>query len=147
SDWLHGFEDDAKRIGAAIGDWLQGAAKAIGKFIQEFKDGEGAGGKFRDVVMTVKDVISKLFGFITGTAIPAAKGIFKWMVKQQDWLVPIAAGIFAMIAAWKIYRTTILIAQGVTKAFAAAQRILNAVMRMNPIGIVITILIGLVAAF
>lgn len=57
------------------------------------------------------------------------------------------AAILAVVAAIRIYTTTVMVVQAVTKAWAAVQAALNLVMSMNPIGLVVLAIIALVAAF
>ncbi|MGV8972253.1 MAG: hypothetical protein ACOH10_08010 [Rhodoglobus sp.] len=64
-----------------IGTWITGIAiPAVQNFIQEFKDGEGPGGKLRDILKEIKDKgLDPLASFITVTAIPALQGIADWV--------------------------------------------------------------------
>jgi hypothetical protein len=55
-------------------------------------------------------------------------------------------GVFAANAAIKIYQATMVAWSVVTKSLTIAQRALNAVMRANPVGIVITVIVALIAA-
>lgn len=110
---------------------------------------------FRNEIMNyVEPAATRLFGVISdgmkwirNVGIPAIKEMGQWIQKNSDWLVPLAAGIGGVVAAINAWILVQKIRRGVTLAAAAAQRVLNAVMRANPIGIVITILTGLVAAF
>lgn len=77
----------------------------------------------------------------------------KWIIDNKDIIIAGIVGIGAAFVAWKV--TTII--QGVVKAMKAftlatqgqtiAQRALNLVMKANPIGIVISLISALVAAF
>src|SRR5699024_7913209 len=141
------LEPTFERVGEAISEWVGKAADAFQKFVQEFKDGEGAGGKFRDVVETVGDALKAALGYVKDTVVPALKDAAHWLKENENWLVPIAAGIGAIVAAWQTYQITMGIVRGVTAAFAAAHTALNAVMMMHPIALVGLALVGLVAAF
>lgn len=77
--------------------------------------------------------------FLSGTVVPALASFGGWLQQNQAWLKPIAAGIVAIVAAIQIW-------SAVTKAYIAIQAALNLVMSLNPIGIVILAIIGLVAA-
>lgn len=79
--------------------------------------------------------------------IPALMDTVGWFKQNSYWLLPIASGILAIAAAWGIYKGVMLLVSGVTKAFAAVQAGLNAVMAMNPIGLIVLAIIGLAAAF
>ena len=77
----------------------------------------------------------------------------KWIKDNKDEIIAGVAGIGAAFLAWKV----VGIIQGIVKAFKAwklategmtiAQRALNLVMKANPIGLVISLIAGLVTAF
>lgn len=85
--------------------------------------------------------------YVKNTLVPGFRDFVGWLQKNQSWLLPIAAGILAIVAAWKTYQITMRVVQAVTRAYAAVQAALNIVMAMNPIGIVVLALVGLAAAF
>lgn len=62
-----------------------------------------------------------------------------WLQQNEAWLKPIAVGIGAIIVAIQVW-------SAVTKAFTAVQAALNVVMSLNPIGVIILAIIGLIAA-
>jgi SLT domain-containing protein len=78
-------------------------------------------------------------GYLTGTVVPAVADFGRWLVRSRDWLIPLAAGIGAIVVAMKIWTA-------VTKAFIVVQGVLDAVLTANPIGIVVLALVGLVTA-
>lgn len=85
--------------------------------------------------------------------IPKIVDGLKWILDNKDTIIAGVVGIGAAFVAWKV----VGIIQGVIKAFQAwklategmtiAQRALNLVMKANPIGLVISLIAGLVAAF
>lgn len=85
--------------------------------------------------------------------IPAIVDGLKWIIDNKDALIAGVAGMGAAFLAWKA--TTII--QGVVGAIKAwtlatqgqtiAQRLLNLAMNANPIGIIISLIAGLVTAF
>lgn len=79
--------------------------------------------------------------------IPAAlQASFEWIQRNRGWLEPLVGGVLAMVAAWKAYKATMAVVQAVTKAYTAVQAALNAVMALNPIGIIVLAVVGLIAA-
>jgi SLT domain-containing protein len=50
---------------------------AVTSFIEEFKSGEGAGGKFRDVMAKVTPALGGIAGLLTKAAIPAVQGFIQ----------------------------------------------------------------------
>ncbi|MDB5716454.1 MAG: 20, gp20, partial [Sphingomonadales bacterium] len=113
---------------------------AVSDFVAGIQDGSGAGGQFaalfRDQILPV---LQNLGAFLVGTVVPAVISLAAGFVKYKDFLLPVAAGITAIIAAIKIWTV-------VTKAFAVVQGILDVVLAANPIGLVILAIVGLVAA-
>ena len=65
--------------------------------------------------------------------------VFDFIGRNKDILGPLAAGVLAVVAAWKIWRTTIAIA-------TAAQAAFNVVMSANPIGLIIIAIVGIITA-
>lgn len=93
------------------------------------------------------------FKYLTDTVLPAVKTGFQWILDNKDGVIAGVVGIGTAFVAWKV----VGIVQGVTAALkgmsaaqvvaAAKQWLLNAAMSANPIGIVIGVIAGLVAAF
>lgn len=81
-----------------------------------------------------------------GTAVSAVASVVQWVVANQDWIVPLAAGIGAVVLAWKAWTTAIIIWQGITKLAAGVQLMFNAAMAANPIGLIVLAIVGLVTA-
>lgn len=84
---------------------------------------------------------------MVGGLLSSLKGLAEWVDANKGWLGPIAAGITAMAVAWGAY---VLITQGIPAllgAVQAAMALVNAVMMANPIGLIVLLLVGLVAAF
>ena len=77
--------------------------------------------------------LRELGTYITGTLVPGLVSFGGWLVKNRDWLIPVAAGIGAIIAAVKVWTA-------VSKAFAVVQGIVNIVLAANPIGLVVSML-------
>ena len=100
-----------------------------------------------DFLFRLRDAALSFGDILTNSVIPGIQGVVQWLKENQAWLVPVAAGILAIVGAWKLYQTWLLIVAGVTKAYAAVQAALNAVMAMNPIGLIVLAIIGLAAAF
>lgn len=61
-------------------------------------------------------------------------------------VIGLAGFVLAANGAYKAYRATMLAVTAATKALAAAQKVLNLVMRANPIGLVVTALFAVGAA-
>ncbi|WP_344500352.1 phage tail tape measure protein [Streptomyces enissocaesilis] len=115
----------------------------------------------RDVLPPVKTVggalASVLVPAIVGVGTALAAGI-KWLKDYGVWLLPIGVAVAglaitmnasaiatgAATLAFSLYRGVILTAAAVTRGYAIAQGILNAVMTANPIGLIITGIAALV---
>jgi len=109
--------------GEATRKALIAAKDAVTKFVTEFKSGEGAGGKFRDVLTTVAT---------------AAMAVAGWISRNTDVVIPLVAAVLAGVAAFRVITA-------VARAYAAVQALLNVVLSANPIGIVIIAIAALAA--
>src|SRR5690606_14966632 len=92
-------------------------------------------------------VFTALMGFISGTVLPVMQENQGLIAAVGAAIVGLAGFVLAANAAWKVYTATVKVVTLATKGFAVAQRALNLVMRANPLGIVITLIGLLVAAF
>ncbi|WP_330349702.1 phage tail tape measure protein [Streptomyces sp. NBC_00582] len=109
----------------------------------------------------------KVGGALVNVLVPAAKstadafaGGVQWVKEYGAWLIPLGVAIggvaivagastiatWGMTAAFSIYRGVILAATAVTRGWAVAQGILNAVMSANPVGLIVVGILALVAA-
>lgn len=71
--WIDKMGPVAERVGSAIGTAVDWAADAVGNLVQQFKDGEGAGGRIRDVLSGIGDVVKTAFGWVKDNAVPAVQ--------------------------------------------------------------------------
>lgn len=90
----------------------------------------------------------------------AFAGAVQWVRDYGAWLLPLGVAIggiavvagastiatWGMTAAFSVYRGVILAATAVTRGWAIAQGVLNAVMSANPVGLIIVGIMALVAA-
>ena len=94
--------------------------------------------------------ISGAFDYVTAELLPAVKTGIKWVMDNIPTLTVLISGITAAIAAQKVANLAATAAQnGMTLAqyaAATAQKALNAAMKANPIGLIITLVTALVAA-
>ena len=88
--------------------------------------------------------IEKFGSFIMDTVVPALSDMGSWVQRNAGWLLPLGAALLTGVVAFKAITTA-------TRLWAAAMGILNVVMRMNPIGLVITVVaalvVGLIVAY
>jgi murein DD-endopeptidase MepM/ murein hydrolase activator NlpD len=97
------------------------------------------------------DAINRGADWIDKNAIPATKR-FTGLIKDNSTAFQIGAGIVgALVAGLIAYRATVVVTTAVTKAWAFAQKLLNAQLMLNPIGLVVAALavlaVGLVVAY
>lgn len=76
---------------------------------------------------------------ILGTLVKGLVGFIEFVVRNKDVFIPIAVGIGAIVTAIWLWNTAV-------KTLAISQAILNAVLALNPIGIIVLAIIGLIAA-
>lgn len=151
AEWLGKRLPGAMEVAAGF---LEKGRLGVSALVAAFQDGDvtsdGFVGVMERIGVAARDAFTffkaevlprlKEFGaFLVGTAIPAVGEFVGWIVRNRNVLIPLAAGIGAIVAAVKVWIA-------VSKAFAAAQVIVNVVLAANPIGIVIVALIGVAAA-
>ena len=137
NDVLVQLEPVATRVFNAMGtamDWIKTTALPVIKDI---------GGEIKDRLQPAFEAAG---GFITGTLVPGFRDLVDWVKQNQEWLIPLAAAVGAMVLAWQGYQLVMALARGVTVAYTAVQAGLNVVMSANPIGIITLALVGLVTA-
>lgn len=145
-----GQEDQIKKM-VETGDVL-GAQKAIMDQVEQKVKGSAAAQadpldklntKWKNILETagtqLMPALSAVANFILGTLIPGIGGVIKFIEKNKSVIIPLVAVIGSMIAAWKIYNMILRLSAG-------AQLALNVAMSMNPIGLIIIAVVGLVAA-
>lgn len=98
------------------------------------------------LMANVVPALQAMGSYITGTLVPALLAFGQWLIDAQGWLLPLVAAIAGMAIAWAAWTAAVNIWSAITKVATAVQAALNAVLKANPIGIVITLIAGLVAA-
>lgn len=126
------------------------------------------GGYVIPAITTLAGIISPVLGpalsfvggLITGVIVPAFQAFGQWVQNNTSWLVPLAAGVGVFVLAlnavtiattlWGVATSIasgiVGIVRGAVMSFQVAMWLLNVAMAANPIGIVIAVLAGLVAA-
>src|SRR5690625_2623620 len=141
------FREIAEKVGPKLEAFLDRASESISIFRSEWKDGEGAGGRFRESLTNIWEAAQDIWDTFQNRVLPVIQKFLGWLTSSPGTLKAVAAGVLAIVAAWKAYRAYMVISRAVTTAFAAAQAALNAVLNMNPIGLIVLAIVGLVAAF
>lgn len=141
NEGLAGLGEIIEPIKTTFMNGMAGMLEAAAEFISGF-DVEG-----------IKSLIQDAFSYINETVFPAIQTGIQWFIDNKDIVIAGLAAIVAGIAAFQIV-SIIQTAVGAFKAFKAAtqgltlaQKLLNLVMNMNPIGIIIALVAALVAAF
>lgn len=115
---------------------------------------KGFTGLLKEVLKLVEDVdmtafsgmVESAFDVLKNDVLPAVVNGFKWIIDNKDIIVSGLAAIAAGFVAFKVAS----VIQGVQKAMQGmtlAQYALNVAMNANPIGIIISLVAGLVAGF
>jgi len=137
------FSMDPSKAVNTIGK-VGGAADKLGKGlrsgpmyqIQTFK---------REIQQGLTEVLGKyLIPALTKT-LKAGKDAFSWIKDNQVWLAPLASSLGAIAGSLLAYATYVKVVELATKAWAAVQVILNAVMEANPIVLVVLAIAALAA--
>lgn len=127
--------------------WVQSkvvpAFKTLGRWLSDNQD------EIKALASRVKGVLVgalKAAGAVLKTLAGALKTAGEWVVKNTDWLLPLVAGIGAMVLAYQSYLKVMAIWKAAVAVWTAAQAALNLVMAANPIGLVVLAVVGLVTA-
>ena len=150
---------DANKANAEYQDTLASMGEKVEPIMVSVK--QGVTDLLKEFLKLIEDVdisvftskIEEAFAILTDTVLPAVKDGLGWIIDNKDILIAALAGIAGGFVAFKV----VGIIQGLVSAFKAwqiategmtvAQRLLNIVMAANPIGIVVALIAGLVAAF
>ena len=97
--------------------------------------------------------IKDAFQFFIDDVLPVIKDGIKFVIKHKEVILALITSIGAGFVAWKVASiiggivTAFKKWKTITEGVTLAQKLLNTVMKANPIGIVITLIAGLVAGF
>ena len=165
---------DIRENAIAAFDYMRNTAiPAVQNFFDEFRNGEGTGGKFRDALEGIRDALLDVGEYILYDVLPAARDLGAWMLEHKGVVLGVvgaygalrvamaahaAAQAVAMaggMVAWlKAYASQLAIVKAAKAAWAAitwvatgAMKALNLVLKMNPIGLVILAVTALIGAF
>lgn len=130
------------------------AAREVDTYAAKQEQARASAQNLRDAIGTKLLPVATMFmDYIIKSGLPAIQNLANgfgevvgWVKENANWLGPLAAAIVGAVAGYQAYRLILL---GVTKATAAyniVQKILNGTLKANPIGLVITLIGGLVAA-
>lgn len=141
---------------------LQGLANVANKYALPAAEKLG-----KALTTYVLPVVKDVGGAVLDVLVPAVKGGaeafqggVQWVKDYGAWLIPLGIAIggialvagastiatWGMTAAFSVYRGVVLAASAVTRGWAVAQGILNAVMAANPVGLIVVGILALVAA-
>lgn len=131
------------KISPQVESMVGGIAESVGGFVT---------GKllpaFRELWPTIQSTAKSLYeGF--QAALPTIKSVTQsiaggfgdaigFVVRFKDFLIPLVAGLVA-------YKGAVMVINGVTKAWAAVQGLLNIALTANPVGIVVAAIAALIA--
>jgi hypothetical protein len=132
-------------IGTQLIPLVTKAVGAFNKFILGFREGTGAGGKFKEQVTQVIDPLKSMAG---------------WIKRNDDVMVPLTASVLAGYAAWKAYmfisKVMAAMRAGLviltmwrmgTISLTGSQLALNGALWASPLGLVFIALVALAAGF
>jgi hypothetical protein len=127
-----------KNAKASIGQALLPVMQSVTQFIQE---------KVVPAIQAFGDwftrdgmpALTRFGATLRDTVLPPLSAIVGWLIRNKDVLIPIAGIIGTMVAAYKTWAF-------VSGIVTAAQMALNLALTMNPIGVVVMAVAGLIAA-
>lgn len=132
------------KMTAAFANWGSslGDSQGFATFMQLAREGGQTLGTLASAALQVVSALSPLIGITATIAVGIATLI---NAIPPGVLTGIATGFVAVGLAVKAYTLYTRIAAAVTRGWAIAQGLLNAVMMMNPVGLAIALIAGLVA--
>lgn len=137
---LRNSTDSAKNMASAMNDNLDGGMKLMKSNLENLQIAIYE--KLEPALRAGVDILNKLIDAVS------------FVIDHSDEFIAVLTGMATALGTYLAYTTIMTVmTQGwqaltiVTKAQAAAQAALNAVMSLNPIGLVIAAVLGLVAAF
>lgn len=135
--WLKPLAEKTMQL---LADGMEGLVTGVENFVAAFKGSEDVDGWFADLGSAARDVYDRL------------KDFGNWISENRGPISAFASVIGGMAVSFGLYRGAVagvtLVKKGYTAALAAAraaQTGLNTAMRANPIGLIITLIGGLVA--
>lgn len=141
TDAMAKFGEKAQPILTAVRNGFASLMEAAGSFLENVD------------MNAITAAIENAFSWFLNTAVPAIKDAIQWVIDHKDLILAMISGIAAGFATWNVVQ----IVSGAIKMFTSfvstlklvtsGQMALNAVMTANPIGIIITAIAALVAAF
>ena len=135
------YTDTLAEMGERIEPVMTTVKKGVTELLQEFLKLVG------DVdIEAFTTKIEEAFGVLKDNVLPAVKDGLGWILDNKDAIIAGLAGIATGFLAFKV----VTLIQGVQKAMqgmTVAQYALNLAMSLNPIGIIISLIAGLVVAF
>lgn len=96
-------------------------------------------------IKRLQPVFQSVASQVKGVLMPALAGLASFLKTSKSWLLPLVAGIVTLVVALKAYNAISGLVQIATKAWAAAQLLLNVVMDANPFGLIVIAIAALVA--
>lgn len=111
---------------------IKGGIVGLKNFTKATKNGTNAIGKFGKGIVSVTKAIGKFIINLVKSTLQLIKNGALWVANKVKMLA---------------YKTAQIAVTGATKAMTLAQKALNLAMKMNPIGLVITLLLALAATF
>lgn len=116
----------------ALNKGIKGGIVGLKNFTKATKNGTNAIGKFGKGIVSVTKAIGKFIINLAKSTLQLIKNGALWLANKVKMLA---------------YKTAQIAVTGATKAMTLAQKALNLAMKMNPIGLVITLLLGLAVVF
>lgn len=146
NDWGQWFTDNQESIQSFI-DMLADFVSGLWNIIEPIADAVWA--TFKDIIQGISEIFQGFFTWVLDNkegVLAALTGITAALVAYK--VVGVISGLINAFKTGQIAATAATIASTVaTNAAAAAQWLLNAAMSANPIGLIVALIVGLVAAF
>lgn len=140
-------QDAFDKIGLAAQGLKADVGSAFKNLLNEYSP------EINAAVENIRAAIGEAFDYFINEIFPVLKDGISWIIDNLPIIEALVAAIGAAFVAWKVVGIVTAVTaalEGMTAAevvLAAKQALLNAVMAANPIGLIVTAIAGLVAAF
>lgn len=133
------FGNLAEAAGGVLVPAMDKVMTVLTTLVNQMIAGKGVGGTIIGVFKTLASVVAAVVGPLVG--------FVKAFQEGHAWAVLLGSAVAGLTAGFVAYKVITTVIAGATKAWTAAQVLLNLAMSANPIGIAIVAIAGLAAAF
>ena len=148
-DGFANFEQQARNSTAGIGTSITVAKTQIVKGVADIIKGlnDGLAQANLPSISEIISMVGKKAKEALDVVANNLPNIINFLIRISPILKVLGASIIAIVSAITVYQKTVQVVSALTKAWATIQAILNGELILNPIGLLVVAIVGLIAAF